>query len=252
MKPTKLFFIIIISTLLGNLSYTQTGKISRDKNWNPKGGKYFFSKKLTYTFINDMAEEPHLRSGEFSIYVDEKSGTILFNRDSYGWSGEMVNFVIADKKGNYTFGYTDEFGKKYKEVLQSDQYKQIMRDKKKIRKEFTKYYKSTGKSKVFGANDYDWPVMTAKEYEPTDQKSTNTTKLYLATTSYCLLAVYLFNTLKSEAKLPAHMLYANMVPEKYIVLGEECIRNDKISSVTLKTASPAEHFLDINQYRIIK
>ena len=199
-----------------------------------------------------MAEEPHLKSGEFRIYVDEKSGTFMFNRDSYGWSGEMVNFVIADKKGNYTFGYTDEFGKKYREVLQSDQYNQIKRDKKKIKKEFTKLYKATGKSKVFGANDADWPALIGKEYIMSDQKSTDTITLYLAPTAYCMLPLYLFNTLRSEAKLPVDMLYAHIVPEKYIVLEKEGKHHDKISSVTLKSVTLVDHLLDINPYRIIK
>lgn len=252
MKLLKSAFLIVITALQLHCSYAQADKVFKNKNWNPKEGKYFFSKKLTFSFINDIAEEPHLRSGEFSIYVDEKSGTFLFNRDSYGWSGEMVNFVIADKKGNYTFGYTDEFGKKYREVLQSDKYYEITRNKKKISKEFTKYWKATGKSKVFGINDSGWPVMTGKEYISYGLKSTETTKLYLASSGYCMLPLYLFNTLKSEARLPVRMPYANILPQKYIVLGEESVLSGNTSSITLKSASPAEEFLDINIYRIIK
>jgi len=57
-----------------------------------------------------------------SIYLDEKTGTFLFTQESYGVSGEMVDFVIGDQEGNYIFGYTDEHGKKLRETIQVNKY----------------------------------------------------------------------------------------------------------------------------------
>lgn len=245
------FFLLILFVLMyvSHLN-AQTDDQYRDKNWNPKAGKYYFSTQLTYAFRNDFAEDESRRSGEISIYLDEKTGTFLFTPESYGTSGEMVDFVIADQEGNYIFGYTDEHGKKQRETIKSIHIGSRNIQTKKEERDFKKYCTPTGNKKKFGTNNYGWPVFIGTEYELNDMLY-DSSIVYIATSQYSFLPMFLFNELQSETKLPLNLDVSKKIPSKSLILSRSYIF-EGLHEFTLISYSPTEYFIDLKEYRSIK
>lgn len=241
---TLTIWILIGGTIIG-----QSEDQYRNKNWNPKAGKYYFSTQLTYTYRNDFAEDESSRSGEMSIYLDEKTGTFLFTRESYGTPGEMVDFVIGDQEGNYIFGYTDEHGKKQRETLEVNRFEN---DEASIDSVFQQFFVKTGVNKSFGENTYGWPIKLGKEYQVTYQKTNDTSFVYLINEPYSYLPIYHFNALESETKLPFSIDYSNTLPQKYNVLAQKYENDGKTVSFELMYYSPTEYFIDLKEYKPIK
>lgn len=202
--------------LVGNL-VGQSEDQYHNKNCNLKAGKYYFSTQLTYSYRNDFEEDPSNRSGEMSIYLDEKTGTFLFTQESYGVSGEMVDFVIGDQEGNYIFGYTDEHGKKLRETIQVNKY---IADSIFIDSLFQRYFSITSATKYFGNNTYGWPIKKGDEYQVNFEKTNEKSFVYLTKDVFSFLPVYHFNALESETKLPFNIDYSNTIPKNYSVLGQ--------------------------------
>lgn len=227
----------------------QSDAAYRDKNWNPKAGKYFFSTMLTWSFENELTDEEHLKKGEINIYVDEKTGTFLLTKEAYGWSGEMIDFVIADQKGNYIMGHTDEFGKKHRETYKAQQYAEVLAQSKNIMSDFKKYCKSTDKTRVFGKNNYGWPTKTGKEYILSYQKTEDKSNLFLSTEKYSFLPLFLFNKLDFDAKLPVAFDYSLILTPNQMPLEDVYEWNGKKSKFTFISASPTEYFIDLNEYK---
>ena len=242
--------ILLIFHFVGHLS-GQADDQYRNKNWNPKAGKYYFSTQITYSYHNDSAEDDYNRSGEISIYIDEKSGTFLFTKESYGNTGEMVDFVIADQQGNYIFGYTDEHGKKLRETLKSYKTSDKIFQSKNVESDFKKYCKPTGKTKIFGENKYGWPEFKGTEYNINDMLSDSST-VFLTASKYSFLPVFLFNQLQSETKLPVNFDFSKKLPSKNLILQHSYVLDGSISSYTLISSSPTEYFIDLGSYRVLK
>lgn len=244
----RLISLILLSFLIGSMqSIAQSSDAYRNKNWNPKAGKYFFSTALTWTFENEITDEEHLKSGEMTVYVDEKTGTFLFTKEAFGWSGEMIDYVIADQNGNFIIGHTDEFGKKHVESKKVDSFAEIGLQKKQIESDFRKYCKPTGKSKNFGKNSYGWPIIKGNEYVMTYQKTSDKTNLFLSKSKYSLLPLFLFDKLDMDARLPIAMDFSMAIPTFYFPLQSEYEWNGKKSTFTFISASPTEYFIDIKQ-----
>ncbi|MBK8624331.1 MAG: hypothetical protein IPN86_01745 [Saprospiraceae bacterium] len=244
-----LLLFLIISFGITQLSCAQSSTAYRNKNWNPKAGKYYFSTMLTWTYENELATEEHLRKGEISIYVDEKTGTFLFTREAYGWSGEMIDFVIADQKGNYIIGHTDEVGGKHRETKKLEHFAEILLQSKKIAADFNQYCTPTGKTKIFGKNNYGWPTKKGKEYILSYQKTSNKNNLFLTTEKYSFLPVFLFNKLDFDASLPVSFDYSMILPNYQMPLEDVYEWNGKKVTLTFVSSSPTEYYIDLNQYK---
>ncbi len=242
------FSILFIVSCASNI-FGQLDNQYRNKNWNPKAGKYYFSTQLTYTYHNDFEEDPDKRSGDMSIYLDEKTGTFLFTRESYGITGEMVDFVIADQAGNYTFGYTDEHGKKLRETIQANRF---IAEESTVDSVFQQFFTKTGNTKSFGVNTYGWPIKNGEEYRLTFEKTNDTSYVYIAKNIFSFLPVYQFNSLESETKLPFNMDYSNTLPKKYNVLGQRYHHGSNEVSFELISNSPTEYFIDLKDYKVFK
>lgn len=242
-----LFHVVIMMVAFAQLSCAQSS--FRNKNWNPKNGKYYFSTMLTWSFENELATENHLKKGEISVYIDEKSGTFLFTKEAYGWSGEMIDFVIGDQKGNYIIGHTDEFGKKHRETKKLEAFLDVIAQSKRIDIDFKKFCKATGKTKVFGKNDYGWPTKTGKEYIMTYQKSNDKNILFLGQSNFSLLPLFLFNKLDFDAMLPIAFDYSLILPTNQFPLEDTYEWNGKKSIFTFQSASPTEYFIDLKAYK---
>ncbi len=245
----QFFFPILIVLMHFSYLSAQTADQYRDKNWNPKAGKYYFSTQLTYAYRNDFAEDEASRAGEMSIYLDEKTGTFLFTPESYGNTGEMVNFVIADQEGNYIFGYTDEHGKKLRESLQVNRF---VAEEETIDSVFQEFFIRTGVTQSFGVNTYGWPIKSGEEYQVTYQKTNDTSFVYLIKEKFNYLPIYHFNALESETKLPFNIDYSNTLPKKYSVLAQRYEHDGKSVSFGLTYYSPTEYFIDLKEYKLIK
>ena len=242
--------ILLIFHFVGHLS-GQADDQYRNKNWNPKAGKYYFSTQITYSYHNDSAEDDYNRSGEISIYIDEKSGTFLFTKESFGNTGEMVDFVIADQQGNYIFGYTDEHGKKLRETLKSYKASDKNFQSKKVENDFNKYCQPTGNTKRFGENKYGWPAFKGTEYRMNDMLSDSST-VFITASKYSFLPVFLFNQLQIETKLPVNFDFSKILPSKNLILQRSYVLEGSVSSFTLISASPTEYFIDLSDYRVLK
>lgn len=247
MKQASKLILVLIT--LAQLSYSQSSLAFQNKNWNPAAGKYFFSTMLTWSYENELATSEQLKKGEIVIYVDEKSGTFLFTKEAYGWSGEMIDFVIVDQKGNYIIGHTDEFGGKHREHKKSDQFVEVTMQAKQILSDFKKYCLPTGNTKYFGQNDYGWPVLKGKEYIMSYQKTLDKSTLYLFTSKYNFLPLYLFNKMKLEARLPVAFDYHLIFPSNQMLLEDTYVWSGKKSSVSFLSASPTEYFIDLNDFK---
>jgi len=246
-KNIGLFFILTFTLVIQSCAQSTTPY--RNKNWSPKTGKYFFSTVLSWSFENELTTEDHLKKGEISVYVDEKSGTFLLTREAYGWSGEMVDFVIADQKGNYIMGLTDEHGGKHWQTIKSEQYPEILAQTKQILADFNTNCTPTGKTKIFGTNTYGWPTKAGKEYALAYQKTEDKSILYLGTTNYSFLPMFLFNKLELEAKLPISFDYSLVLPANSFPLEDTYEWNGNKVKTTFLSASPTEYFIDLNEYK---
>ncbi|MFZ1748771.1 MAG: hypothetical protein WAU01_01195 [Saprospiraceae bacterium] len=235
--------------MMHQVSCAQATLTQRNKYWNPNSGKYYFSTQLTWIYQNDLAPDEYYKSGEMSIYVDTLSGTFLFTKEAYGWSGEMVDFVIADQKGNYIFGYSDEFGDKKREIMSPEQYVDFAKMTKQIQIDFKKNAKPTGRSKKFGKNDYGWPTKTGKEYVMSYEKTTDKNTIFISPIKYSFLPVFLFNKLNSEAKLPVNIDYSQVIPHRNMILEDTYIINNQTIKLSFQSQSPTEYFIDLNDYK---
>lgn len=247
---TLIIPILVLLLLVTNI-HGQADVQYRNKNWNPNAGKYYFSTQLTYAYRNDSAEDDYNRSGEISIYVDEKTGTFLLTKESYGNTGEMVDFVIADQQGKYIFGYTDEHGKKQRETMKSYSGADKNNQSKKVENDFNKYCQPTGNTKRFGENKYGWPVFKGTEYRMNDMLSDSST-VFITVSKYSFLPVFLFNQLQSETKLPVNFDFSKILPSKNLILQRSYVLEGSVSSFTLISASPTEYFIDLSDYRVLK
>jgi hypothetical protein len=241
--------LILVFIILAQLSCAQSSLAFRNKNWNPSTGKYFFSTMLTWSYHNELATSAQLKKGEIVIYVDEKSGTFLFTKEAYGWSGEMIDFVIVDQKGNYIIGHTDEFGGKHREHKKSEEFAEVTIQAKQILSNFKKYCLPTGNTKYFGQNNDGWPVLNGKEYIMSHQKTEDKNTIYLYTSKYNFLPVYFFNKLQLEAQLPVTFDYHLSLPSNQMLLEDTYIWNGKKSTVSFLSASPTEYFIDLHDFK---
>lgn len=231
----------------------------RNKNWHPEKGKFYFSEVMTWKFLNEVLPQGNEnRQGEFAIYIDPPTGTMLFTPEAYGSSSEMTDFIIVFQNGRYIQGFSDEFGKQKYMVDTLNKFEDVSNEQKWVKQDFKNLVKPTGKSKTFGANANQWPVIKAKSYELSYLKTTEKSNLYLSEKPQSLLPMYLFNELDTEARLPVNFNYSQVIPLNYWVLEDQTYlmnqeREKKLEvRTTLISISPTEYFIDLNERLQVK
>lgn len=260
--PLKMpFFVLsLVCFLISSGLLAQTQDAYRDKNWHPETGEYYFSEVMVWEYLNEnnSPDETELHSGEFSVYVDPPTGTMLFTPEAYGYSGEMINFVIVFQDGRYFQGFTDEFGEKKCFVDTLYKFESTQLNQGFIKDDFDKLAKPTGKYKTFGENIYGWQKVRAKGYELVFLKTCVKSTIYLSEQPYSLMPIYLFNELESEAKLPINFDFSQIIPLEYWVVEDSYKRKSAESKreievrTTLKFISPTEYFVDLSDYQLLK
>lgn len=232
----------------------------RDKNWHPEKGKYYFSEVMIWEYLNENypPDDTERYSGEFSVYVDSPTGTMLFTPEAYGNSAEMINFIIVHQDGRYFQGFTDEFGKKKCLVDTLYKFESTRLNQEFIKEDFLKLAKPIGKYKTFGKNNYGWQEVKAKEYELSFLMTNDKSTIYLSKQPYSLLPLYLFSALESEARLPVNFDFSQVIPLEYWVLEDVYKRRSTRSKreievrTNLKFVSPTEYFVDLSDYQLLK
>ncbi len=148
-------------------------------------------------------------SGAIAVYRQPGSGNWLFTSEAYGTSGEMIDWILAKPNGSYTLAYTDEHGKKSAAAYQSANDLPALPDT---------VYQATGITKLFGRNDLGFPVIEGLQYKVQYQKTNDSSSLFLARVNADLSAIYNFNRLPVEVRLPIH--FPNNIPGSFLYLQE--------------------------------
>jgi|LSQX01.2.fsa_nt_gb hypothetical protein len=243
--------IAIVFLLLPVMVSSQSAEKWRNKNWKPKKGRYFFNKVLTWQYTDEMSEDDDFNNGvDISIYVDEKTGTFLFTPEAYVNSGPMTDFVIADRKGNYTIGYSLEHDGFVRETILLEEIQQLRMNNKKTTDNFNRFLKLTGRRNIFGENLYGWPVITGDECKIVfPEMDEEPTVINIATMPFSFLPVYMFNSLSIEAQLPFHFDYSEMIPENNILLSEYNEYHGRKTELMFKYFSNTEYYIDLKKYK---
>ncbi len=251
LKNKYLFFILLLCPLL---IQAQSSEEWRNKNWNPKKGNYFFNKMLSWRFVDEMSEDEDFREGiNINVYIDEKTGTFLFTPEAYVNSGPMIDFIIADQNGKYIVGYSLEHDGKGYEIYAMEDVAKLKQNPNQQPENFARFFKNTGKKKIFGENRYGWPTLTGDEYKivfPDIEEEP--TVAHIAPMPYSLLPIYKFNDLGIEAKLPFHFDYADFIPSNQLLLSEHSENNDRKTELVFDSFSDAEYYINLNEYKKLK
>ncbi|SFH12467.1 hypothetical protein [Pedobacter insulae] len=194
-----------------------------------------FSQAWVWEYKNEMipAGEPGYQ-GELVVYFNPTTNYWLFTPEAYGTSGEMYNWIIGKPDGSYLLSAMGEF-------------EQTTRIRKKLAfplvKSLPKYYKPTGRKKIFNKNDLGFSKIEGAEFNMKYLKTVESSNVFVGDYPVNFLPIYYFNRLKLEAKLPA--LFPVNLPRNKLLLEESSVINGKKIYVTFKEISHTNYFIDL-------
>lgn len=221
----------------------------RDKNWNPKQGKYYFSETWTWSYKNDFIPIGELgHEGKMSIDIDPVSGMMLFTKNDSQLSDEMIDYIIASPEGQYITCWTDVHGEKQIDIEENQQMIELNKDQESVVQHFKKYVKALDTHKLFGQNDYQWPTTKAYAYEMTYKKTIDKNQLFLAEMPISLLPLYLFNKRNNELRIPISLEFGTTIPKNILVVEDRYELENKVSLIQLVSMSPSDIHIDIKPY----
>lgn len=226
----------------------------RNQNWHPEEGKYFFSEQWMWRFVNEsLSEVDAHRAGDFSVYVDPATGTMMLNRAASLYQDEMTDWIIVSPDGTYISGWTDHDGTKslMRHKLEDfDDYEFRVSEQE---AEFKEFFTDTGESEVFGINEYGWETFMAKAYIQTYKMTNEESTVYTTALPFSARPFYLVENINGDLRLPINFRdYAYLLPEDELVLKEMSEFYGKQVGFEFKSASPTEYFLDVNGYEEVK
>lgn len=171
-----------------------------------------FTQKWTWTYKNDAVDNLlDTYEGEMSAYYNPDTRKWLFTKESYGNSGDMVNWVIGDSNGEFVFSFQsvhpDEPYSTMNFTLEKPDYIFSLEE----------LYKPLNNTKVFNSGS-EFGEILGIEYERIYPKNTiNSTRVFLGETQADMTAFYGFNQIDSETKL----LYTFDLDKKNFIYLEE-------------------------------
>ncbi len=226
MKP--LFFLPIL-LLFSSCVRTQT--ISKDNT------ELNFTQAWVWEYKAELksVEEPE-HQGEMVVYFNPEKNYWLFNFESYGMSGEMIEFVIGKPDGTFIIISVDEFGKR---SLTEEKIEFIRHS------ELPSEWIATGGQKYFNENDLGFPKLKAEEFYMKYLKTNEITEVFMADYPINFLPLYYFNQLNSEAKLPLH--FPTNLPSDKVVLEENTTSYRGKTTYKLKSISHTEYFVNLEK-----
>jgi len=220
----------------------------RDKEWNPKEGKYYFSELWEFNYKNELLSKNDFGyQGKFLLYLDAKTGTILVDNSQRDMiSDEMTDFVIIHSDGRCFEGYTDVHGEKG--LKQSGiGIRQILTDSKNIEKTFKEKLVPLGEEKEYGNTKN--LKLKGRSYEMSFLKTNDKSKVNLARLPMSALPLYVMNKARKEGKLPIAFDFSKTLPSNFWVLEEHYEVKGKEVSFELANIGVTTHFVDINDYK---
>lgn len=226
MKP---LFLIPILLLFSSCVRTKT--ISRDN------AEFNFTQAWVWEFKNELISENQAgHQGEVVVYFNPQNNYWLFTNEAFGISGEMLDWVVGKPDGTYSTLSTDEFGKKNltKEKIEFNHYSELPSE-----------WIFTGNEKFFNENDLGFPKLKGEEFYMKYLKTNEITEVYLTDHPIDFSALYHFNQLNSEAKLPFH--FPINLPKNKLVLQEITISGNQKILYKLKYISHTEYFVNLSE-----
>ncbi len=197
---------------------------------------YSFTQKFSWSYINELVEAGEYgHKGEFSVYYNPDTKNWLFTKESYGISGEMINWIVGKPDGTYYSSWTSPHMNEGNEVSikKVELYQGF---------ELNELYKSGTLTKEFDLGS-DFGKINSKQYERGYAKETNDKSYrFLAEYDADFTVIYSFSSLKIEASLPYNF---EPLPKNILMLEDKSIVNGQNISLEFKGISPADKTVDI-------
>lgn len=185
-----------------------------------------FTQQLTFEYIKDG------KKAEFSVFVEPKTSTWLLTKDdTFLGQPDDINYWILTPDGKITIISNDERGKTQRIVIDNP-----------LAKKFSAAIvgKKTGKSKIFGQNQYGWKTFRGEEYALTAGRVNE--KMYLSKMPFNCHPLMAYNScLDVENHLPvfSRLEYPIFLPKNILVVEEAS------SQMRFVSISPTEYFIDL-------
>lgn len=241
-----LIILGVLTTWMTSCSPSTLGVIVKDEKIVKD--KFEFNTILKWKYNIQNLKNHTTETGEINVYVDDKTGTFLLDRSAYGKSGEMIDFVIADQKGNYIVAHKDEFGNKRKFVVKSKELTNVINNPEKIAKNVNFLTRPSGKMEIFPYLGKQTNVVGV-EYYVTDPISGNISTIMLAPVSYSFFPITLFNGLGLDAQMSYPFDDYGIIPNNKILLKENKETSDLQLEISLISAESTVHKLNIHDYK---
>ena len=201
-------------TNVQNLAFTEVWVWEYKNEWIPK-------------------DEPGYQ-GEVAIYFLPEKNYWLFTSESYGISGEMTDWVVGKPNGEYISQNTDEFGYKTieRESITFHNYENL-----------NEHLIPLGAYMSFGNPDMGFPLIQGQKFKVEYLKTNDISTIYLGEAKADMRAVYYFNQLFSEAKLP--VFFMTNLPKNQIILSESTVSSGHNIDIKFKYISPTEYHIEL-------
>lgn len=211
---------------------------SRASQWKPDKGKYYFSHALIYEYVlkSDSTK------GELWIFIDPVTGSMCFQRESsYGASDDMNDVILALPNGQYIACGSDENGKKTRSIFQNSALTPHPEDVKFQQDSFKEQCKPTGQTR----KDFGWE---SAEHTLSFTRTTEKTKLWLATVPFGMYPLYAFDEWGGDAQLPVVLSFNYVLGPRQLITELD----DPYTHIKLVSFESNPYSLDLNQYPKVK
>lgn len=179
-----------------------------------------------------IAEGEPGHQGEMVVYFRPEDNLWLFTFDSYGTSGEMIEWVLAKPDGTYLFKLNDIHGENSFET-QRVEFKHI--------ENLPDYLQPNHETKVFNINDFGFEPISGNGFTMNYEKTTEKSHLYIGKMKYNFQPLYHFNQLNSDAKIPINFMMD--LPQNYMLLEEVAQSTNHTVSYRFKEISNTEYYI---------
>lgn len=217
----------------------------RDQNWDPSNEKFYFCEAWTWEYSNSMIAPGEFgHQGEFTMYLDPVTGTMLFTREDANLSDDMVDFVMAGGD-QYYVGYTLEDGTKELTAFElGDTYNFSAEAKE----NFAELTSLTGKKKMFSEGQFALP-MEGAEYVMSYLSSTDQNTLFLTEVPFNFATIYHLDKLSPDLRLPIQLDYSKSLPPNMLILSDRYESGAEVAEWKLKHVGNTEYHLDFTAYK---
>lgn len=196
-----------------------------------------FSEAWVWNYTNASGEK-----GSVMIYREPKSGSWLLTKDDAGLgkTDEMTRWFLLQPNGEILQAYDDPERNGRLKLHR-------LRWQKKAVAHLPGYYKPTGKTARFGTANWGYKPVRGRSYNIAYQKTNEKTTVYLADSTLDWSALFAFNSLDMDAKLPIR--FPVDIPPKKIPLSEETTGAGWRTGYTFEGISSTEYDIDLSVFR---